>query len=161
MSVQSTLMIRRKDGKRIGFLKTDGKLLIKRPVEATEMLYPLHWCTLPAMIETLQQWNLCKHIKSKEDYNHYKLLKDVLHNPRGRGLGRHEKVRCGHYWKAPWLSSPIFRLLSKPDRTPGTFSSWWNSKRYWCSGGKSTIDRGSQTYRSFVSFSLCGATSCQ
>jgi len=44
--------------------------------------------------------HLYRHTKSKEHYNHYKLLKDVLHNPRHRALGQQEKLRCGQFLKS-------------------------------------------------------------
>lgn len=103
MSVQSTLGARQRDGKRIGFLKTDCKPLgeMLKPLQCAILSAPPHkGFMLPAMIVILQQWNLYKHTKSKEHYNHYKLLKDVLHNPRHWGLGQQEKLRCGQFLKS-------------------------------------------------------------
>ena len=51
------------------------------------------------MIVILQHHNLYKHTKSREHYNNYKLLKDVLRNPKRRGLGQLEKLRCGPFLK--------------------------------------------------------------
>ena len=102
MSVDSTLMARQKDGKRSGFLKTDGKPLsdLLKPLQCAILsVPPQKGFTLPAMIEILLQWNLFKHIRSKKDYNHYKLLKDVLRNPRRQGLSQQEKLRGGPFLK--------------------------------------------------------------
>jgi len=102
MSVPTTLSGRQKDGKRIGFLKTGIKPLwdLLSPLQCAFLSVPPHkGFTLPAMVEILQQWNLYNHTKLKEQYNNYKLLKDVLHNPRRRSLGEQRKLRCGESLK--------------------------------------------------------------
>lgn len=73
------------------------------------------------MIVILQQWNLHRHTKSKEHYNHYKLLKDVLHNPRHRALGQQEKLRCGQFLKSAVAQTANLQSLERfrADGTPG------------------------------------------
>jgi len=95
------LSARKKDGKRIGFLKTGDKLLgeILSPLQCAVLSVPPHkGFTLPAMVEILQQWNLYN--RTKEHYNNYKELKDVLHHPR-QSLGKQRKSRCGESLKGP------------------------------------------------------------
>ena len=95
-SVHSTLMARQKDAKRIGFLKTQGQPLeqLLSPLKCALLPVPAEkGCALSAMIEILQQWNLYKDSRTKEHYNHYKLLKDVLHNPLHKTLSDLRKLK--------------------------------------------------------------------
>ena len=136
MSVQSTLMARKKDGKRIGFLKKNGQ-----PLE--QMLSPLKCAllsvpadkgfALPGMIKILQKWNLFQHTKSKKHYHNYKFLKDVLHNPVHQTLRALRKFKCGEFQadsldhishlqtlpKARQDSWNIFQLMELQELLPG------------------------------------------
>jgi len=73
--------------------------MLKPPQCAIVLVPPHKGFTLPAMMVIVQKWNLYKHTKSRDHCNNYKLLKDVLINPRRRGLGEPEKLRCGPFLK--------------------------------------------------------------
>ena len=70
----------------------------------------------------------------KEHYNHYALLKDVLHHPRRKDVGQGLKLR-----HSPFLNNALGRIihletygkegLRLTEKRAGTFSSWWNCKR--------------------------------
>ena len=109
---------------------------------------------LPGMVELLRQWNLNTNTRVRKYYDDYKLLKDVLHRPRQRSL---EKLSTKNFWKSLWVTSSIFRILKQ---TPGPFWSFWICK--WTRiDWQPTLDGGSQTKQSVVSFSLCRSTEAQ
>ena len=116
MPVQSTLTARRKDGKRIRFLKTNGQPLVQmlKPLQCALFSVPADkGFALPAMIEIVQEWILFQHTKSKKHYHNYKLLKDVLQNQRWRGLAEPEKLRCGAFLKNALAHISHLQTLAK------------------------------------------------
>ena len=96
MLVQSWLSARRKDSKRIGFLKTGEQTLwdTLRPLRCAILSIPPEYgFALPGMVELLGRWTLYNQTILKEQYNHYTLLKDVLRHPRRKDVGQDLKLR--------------------------------------------------------------------
>lgn len=128
-----------------------------KPLQCSILYVPPQRLRRPAMIVILQEWNLYRPTKSKERYNHYKLLKDVLHNPTHLALGEQEKLRCGQFLKSAVAQTGNLQTYVtagslerfRADGTPGPVA--WQS----------TIDCRDKALRSFVPFSLCGAAGRQ
>ena len=79
---------------------------------------PEYGFALPGMVALLRQWNLYNKTTLKEDYDDYKLLKDVLYRPRRKDVGKALKLCHG-----PFLEIALGRIihLRLTKKTPGAF----------------------------------------
>ena len=160
MSVQRWLRARQKDEKRIGFLKTGDKTLrdMLSPLRCAILSIPPEYDSRSPVWKSYYVNGIFTPTPGSENTttttNSWKMCFTGQDNG---ALTSWEKLSTKNFWKSLWVPSSIFRLLKQ---TPGPFWSFWICK--WTRiDWQPTLDGGSQTKQSVVSFSLCRSTEAQ